>query len=66
MPFTTMYMGEFNIRCAICDREDEAVTHSNKDCRVCQAIIYDTIAGYDTETDLDILEESYDDNVEYR
>ena len=54
------------MHCAICDREDDSVTHSNPDCRVCQAVIYDTIAGYDSDMDLDILEESYDDTVEYR
>lgn len=34
------------MHCAICDREDESVTHINKDCPQCQSVISDTIAGY--------------------
>ena len=48
------------MKCAICDREDETVTHNNTDCRVCQAVIYDTIAGYDSDNDLDVLDEDLD------
>lgn len=49
------------MRCAICDREDEAVNHVKTDCRVCQEVITDTILSYDTDEDEDEeLEETYD------
>jgi len=42
-------VGEFTIHCSICDAEDDTVTAFNTDCRVCQAVIYDTIASYDDD-----------------
>ncbi len=40
------------MHCAICDKNDDNVTHETKDCPECQAIIYDTLMGYDQETEL--------------
>lgn len=45
------------MRCAICDSDDDTVTHVNTDCRTCQAVIYDTILSYDNEHEDDLLEE---------
>jgi hypothetical protein len=42
------------MKCAICDAEDETVTAYNTDCRVCQAVIYDTIAGYDNDIEEEV------------
>ena len=47
------------MKCAICNAEDESVTHINTDCSVCQAIIYETIAGYD-----DDIDSNFDDDFE--
>lgn len=37
------------MRCAICDKDDENVTHFNTDCYECQEVIYDTLASYEPE-----------------
>jgi len=45
------------MKCAICDMDDDTVTAFNTDCRVCQAVIYDTIASYDVEEE-EVIEET--------
>lgn len=44
------------MKCAICDAEDESVTAFNTDCGVCQAVIYDTIQGYDKLDEEELIE----------
>jgi len=45
------------MRCAICDSEDDTVTHTQKDCRVCQAIINEIIFAYDEPEKYPFIEE---------
>ena len=53
------------MRCAICDHDDDSVTHINTDCPSCQAVISDTINSYD-KLDEDLIEEvEYDDETNY-
>lgn len=47
------------MRCAICDKDDEAVTAFNKDCAECQEIIYDTLASYADNDDEPQLEPEF-------
>ena len=37
------------MHCAICDKDDEAVTAFNPDCPECQEVIRDTIASYEDD-----------------
>lgn len=62
------------MRCAICDHDDDSVTHLNTDCPSCQAVITDTINSYDKlDDDIDdddfeeplIEEVEYDDETDY-
>lgn len=53
------------MRCAICDHDDDSVTHINTDCPSCQAVISDTINSYDKLDEDPIEEVEYDDEVDY-
>ena len=43
------------MKCAICNKEDEIVTHAVTDCSECQSIIRDTVAGYENLDDKEEL-----------
>lgn len=52
------------MHCAICDKEDDNVTHNNTDCYECQEVIYETLAGYGQEVILSLEPELVEMNIE--
>jgi hypothetical protein len=57
------------IRCYICDHEDSSITYDPVDkrycpCKVCQAIIFETIIGTNAEDDPEEQEEEEEQYVD--